>query len=58
MGAFLTAFLVSVGAGVWIFTKLQQRTGYGNNKNAIIGAVSATIAIFVVAYITFRLIGL
>ena len=58
MGAFLTAFLLAIGGGTWIFTRLQQRTGYGNSRNAIIGAAIAAAGIFLLVYLTMRLFNL
>lgn len=55
MGPFFTAFLLAVGGGTWTYTKLQQRTGYGNSKNAIIGAVVAAFAIFLLMYLSLHL---
>lgn len=48
--AFLLALIISVCAGVWVFTKLNQRTGYGNNSGALKGAAVAGVAIFVVVF--------
>ncbi len=48
MGAFITALLLSLGAGTWIYTKLQNKTGYGNSKSAFMGALISGIVIFVV----------
>jgi hypothetical protein len=47
MSAALIAFLFSVGASTWVFTKLQNKTGYGNNKSAFTGAA----VVFVIAFI-------
>lgn len=48
MSAFLTALLLALGAGTWIYTKLQNKTGYGNSKSAFMGALVSGIVIFVV----------
>lgn len=48
--AFLLALIISVCAGVWIYTKLNQRTGYGNGANAAKGAAIAGAGIFVVMF--------
>jgi len=48
MSAFITALLLSLGAGTWIYTKLQNKTGYGNSKSAFMGALISGIVIFVV----------
>ncbi len=50
MSAFLLALLISVCSGVWIFTKMNQTTGYGNSGNAIKGAAAAGVGIFVVVF--------
>lgn len=50
MSAFLLAFLVALGGGTWVFTKLQSRTGYGNNKNAFTGAAVAALIMFIVVF--------
>lgn len=48
MNAFFIALLLSVGAATWIYTKLQQRTGYGNGGSALKGAAVAGGIVFVV----------
>ncbi len=58
MGAFFTALLLAVGVGTWIFTKLQQRTGYGNSRGALIGAGIAAFGVFLLVYLTARLFNL
>ena len=58
MGPFFTAFLLAVGGGTWVYSRLQQTTGYGNSRNAIIGAVISALGIFVVTYVTANLLGL
>ena len=55
MGPFFTAFLLAVGGGTWLYTRLQQRTGYGNSKNAVIGAAIAAFGIFLFVYLSLRL---
>jgi len=37
MSAGFVAFLAAISASVWTFTKLQNKTGYGNNQSAITG---------------------
>lgn len=56
--ALLTALLFAAGAGTWIYTKLQQRTGYGNSRSALQGAAIAAGLIFVVVLVTALLLGL
>ena len=55
MGPFLTSLVIAIGGGTWIYSRLQQRTGYGNNRSAIIGAALAAVGIFTVLYLTMRL---
>lgn len=56
--AFFTALLFAAGAGVWIYTKLQQRTGYGNSTSAVQGAAISAVLIFVVVFITAMFLGI
>ena len=58
MGPFFTSLFVSVGAGTWIYSRLQQHTGYGNSRSAIVGAGLSALGIFVVIYLTARLFGM
>lgn len=57
MGPFIISLFVALGAGTWIYSQLQQRTGYGNSQ-AIIGAALAAAGIFTIVYLTMRLFGL
>ena len=50
MTAFVTALLLALGGGTWIYTKLQRRTGYGNSKSAFKGAAVAGVIIFIVVF--------
>ena len=54
MNAFSVALLFSLGAGTWVYTKLQQKTGYGNSKGALKGA--ATVA--GISFVVFLMLGL
>ncbi len=57
MSAFFVALLFSVGAGTWVYTKLQRRTGYGNGQEALKGAaIAGAIAFFVVLTVGFTLL--
>lgn len=56
MGPFWTALLFSVGAATWIYTKLSARSGYGNTKNALIGAAIAGLLLFIVVYSIARMV--
>jgi len=55
MSPFLIAFFIALGAGAWIFAKLQQKTGYGNGRTTWTGTIISIVAIFTVVYITLRL---
>lgn len=48
--AFLLAFLIAGGGSVWIYTKLQNRTGYGNSQNAVWGALVVFVVGFIVVF--------
>ena len=50
MSAFMVALLFSVGASTWVYTKLQQRTGYGNTSSALKGTITVGVIAFVVVY--------
>ena len=52
MGAFLVALLSSLSASVWVYVKLQQRTGYGNNRPAAMGAAVVGALLFIIIYMT------
>ncbi len=56
--AFFTALLFALGAGTWIYTKLQQRTGYGNSRSAAQGAAISAVLLFVIVFVTAMLLGL
>lgn len=48
MSPFIVALLTAIGGGTWVYTKLQQKTGYGNSTSAIKGAAIAGLGIFIV----------
>lgn len=48
MSAIFLALLLSGGASVWVFTKLQNQTGYGNTQTTLTG----TAIVFVLLFIT------
>jgi hypothetical protein len=48
MSAALLALMMAAGSSVWVYTKLQDRTGYGNNKNAAIGAAAVFALLFII----------
>lgn len=55
MTPFLIAFFIALGAGAWVFTKLQQKTGYGNARTTWTGTIISVVAIFLVVYVTLGL---
>jgi hypothetical protein len=46
----IIALVFSIGSSVWVYTKFQRQAGYGNAKNALIGAGAAFALIFVVVF--------
>lgn len=56
MNAALLALLIAMSSGVWIYTKLQQKTGYGNSSSAIKGAAIAGVIIFILVFTLGRMI--
>lgn len=50
MSAGIIAFLVAISSATWVFTKLQNKTGYGNNRDALVGAVVVFALAFVVVF--------
>lgn len=54
MSAFILSLVFACAAGGWLFTKLQQNTGYGNSSSAIKGAAIATALIFIFAFTVCR----
>lgn len=55
MTPFLISAFIALGAGAWIYTKLQQKTGYGNTRLTWTGTTLFTVAIFAVIYVTLKL---
>lgn len=55
MGPFLISLFAALGAGAWAYSYLQQRTGYGNSKNAILGGGLVAVGVFIIFYLTMRL---
>lgn len=55
MSAALLALLIAGGGSVWIYTKLQNHTGYGNSKNAVIGALVTFAVGFIVIFTLARM---
>ncbi|MGB4967775.1 MAG: hypothetical protein WBO35_06275 [Candidatus Saccharimonadales bacterium] len=58
MGSFFISLLFAVGAATWVYTKLQQKTGYGNSQSALIGAAVTGVGLFLVMFMTTKLVGL
>lgn len=50
MSAFIIALLAAIGGGTWVFTRLQNKTGYGNSKTALKGAAIAGLGLFIVVF--------
>lgn len=50
MSAGIVALLVAISSSVWVFTKLQNKTGYGNNQSAVIGAAVVFVLAFIVVF--------
>lgn len=50
MSAFVVALLAAIGGGTWVFTKLQNKTGYGNSKSALQGAAIAGVGLFILVF--------
>ena len=58
MGPLFVAALFAIGAATWVYTKLQQQTGYGNSQNALIGAGVVGVVLFITMFATAKMIGL
>jgi hypothetical protein len=54
MKAAIVALVVAISVSTWSYSKLQQRTGYGNGQAAFKGV----ILIFVMAFVVTFTIGL
>lgn len=50
MSAFIIALLAAIGGGTWVFTRLQNKTGYGNSKTALTGSAIAGLGIFIFVF--------
>jgi hypothetical protein len=50
MSAALLSLLISGGSSVWVYTKLQNHTGYGNSKSAVQGAAVVFVLGFIVIF--------
>lgn len=50
MSAFIIALLAAISGGTWVFTRLQNKTGYGNSKTAFKGAAIAGLGLFIVVF--------
>lgn len=49
MSDFLIAFLATLSAATWVYTKANRRTG-GNTQNALVVAGVAGIIVFIVVF--------
>lgn len=56
MNAALLSLLISGASSVWVYTKLQNHTGYGNSKSAAKGAAVAFVVSFIVVFSLARMI--
>jgi len=50
MSAGVLAFIVALSTSVWVFTKLQNKTGYGNSQSAITGSAVVFVITFIVVF--------
>lgn len=50
MSAAFIAVLVSLGVATWVYDKLRNKTGYGNNRSAVIGAAVVFVLAFIVIF--------
>lgn len=50
MGPGLVALFAALGAGGWTYSKLQQRSGYGNSQSALTGTAIVAIITFIVVF--------
>jgi hypothetical protein len=57
MGPFLTALMLSAGAGTWIYTKMIRSTG-GNTQSALTVAAISGGLLLAISYFIFKSIGL
>ena len=48
MSTWVIAVFAALGASAWFFTKLQDRTGRGNNRAAVTGGIVAFVVVFIV----------
>ncbi|MGA3150609.1 MAG: hypothetical protein ABSD10_03310 [Candidatus Saccharimonadales bacterium] len=55
MGLGLISFLFTLGAGTWIYTKLQRYNG-NNTKQSVIAAAVAAVIIFLIMFSILSLI--
>lgn len=46
--------MAAAGVSGWVFNKLQQRSGYGNNQSALLG----TLVVFAITFVVVLTIGL
>lgn len=58
MASWIVALLFAASIGTWIYTKMARQAGYGNSRNAYIGAGLAAATIFIVLLSVLKLVGL
>jgi hypothetical protein len=46
----LLSLLIAICGGVFVYTRLQQHTGYGNSRSAAQGAAITALIIFVLVF--------
>lgn len=55
MSDFLIAFLASLSAATWVYTKANRRTG-GNTQNALTVAVVVGVIVLIVVFTVVKMI--
>ena len=56
MSNFLIAFLFAAGAGTWIYTKVQQKTGGNTQQALIVGGISGGL-LFLFMLVVLAIVG-
>jgi cytochrome bd-type quinol oxidase subunit 1 len=54
MSKFLIGLFVALGAGAWVYSKIQRRTG-GNAQTSLLMAAMAGVIAFILTVIVFSL---
>lgn len=55
MSTFLIGLFVAIGAGGWVYAKIQRRTG-GNSQTSLLMATVAGIIAFIFIFIVFSFV--